>query len=165
VTEPDSRRKAVISAALSEADLSALKARFAAASGPASAPTSASSPDRAATSTGSPIVDVTDATFQAEVVERSLQVPVIVDLWASWCGPCSVLSPALERLATEANGAWILAKVNADANPGIPQRFGLQLIPMVVVIKGGQPLDAFAGVPKEPAIRQWLSGLLDAAAS
>jgi putative thioredoxin len=163
VTEPDSRRRAVISAALSEADLTALKARFAAASGPASAPASASSPDRAAPSAGSPVIDVTEATFQAEVVERSLQVPVIVDVWASWCGPCSVLSPVLERLATEANGAWILAQVNADANPGIPQRFGLQSIPLVVVIKDGQPVGAFAGVPKEPAIRQWLSELLDAA--
>ncbi|WAS91347.1 thioredoxin domain-containing protein [Nannocystis poenicansa] len=153
-----------MSQALSEADLSALKARFEAASRAASAPTSASSPDGAATSAGSPVLDVTDATSQAEIVERSLQVLVLVDLWASWCGPCTVLSPMLERLAREANGAWILAKVNVDANPRIAQLFGVQSIPMVVAVAGGQPVDAFAGVPKEPQIRQWLSGLLDASA-
>lgn len=165
MTAPDSRRRPVISAALSEADLSALKARFAAAAGSTPVLASAPSPDLAAPSAGSPVIDVTDATFQAEVVERSLHVPVIVDLWAAWCGPCSVLSPSLERLAGEANGAWVLAKLNADQNPRIGQMLGLQSIPMVVVVQGGQPVGAFAGVPKEPAIREWLSGLLDASAA
>nr|WP_276603330.1 thioredoxin domain-containing protein [Nannocystis pusilla] len=138
-----------------------MQARFAAAAGAAPVLASAPSPDLA----GSPVIDVTDATFQAEVVERSLHVPVIVDLWAAWCGPCSVLSPSLEWLAGEANGAWVLAKLNADENPRIGQMLGLQSIPMVVVVKGGQPVGAFTGVPKEPAIREWLSGLLDASAA
>jgi putative thioredoxin len=150
-----------MSAALSGAvDLSALKARAEAASKP-KPPTPASS-DGTAPTDSSFIIEVTEATFQSDVVERSLQVPVIVDLWADWCGPCKQLSPVLERLATEANGAWILAKVDVDANPRIAQLFGVQSIPTVVAIAGGQPVEAFAGAQPEPQIRQWLSALLDA---
>ncbi|HEX6354371.1 tetratricopeptide repeat protein [Actinophytocola sp.] len=151
-----------MSAALSGAvDLSALKARAEAAS-KAQAPVPAS-PDGAVPAPGGPfIIEVTEATFQAEVVERSLQVPVIVDLWAEWCGPCKQLSPVLERLANAANGAWILAKVDVDANPRIAQLFGVQSIPTVVAIAGGQPVEAFAGAQPEPQIKQWLSALLDA---
>jgi putative thioredoxin len=149
-----------MSAALSGAvDLSALKARAEAASkATASAP---ASPD-GAVPTGPYIIDVSEATFQAEVVERSLHVPVVVDLWAEWCGPCKQLSPVLERLANAANGAWILAKVDVDANPRIAQLFGVQSIPTVVAIAGGQPVEAFAGAQPEPQIKQWLSALLDA---
>lgn len=147
-----------MSAALSGAvDLSALKARAEAASRAPAAPAS----DGAAP-TGANVIEVTEATFQAEVVERSLQVPVIVDLWAEWCQPCKQLSPMLERLAGEANGAWILAKIDVDANPRIAQLFGVQSIPTVVAIAGGQPVEAFAGAQPEPQIRQWLSSLLDA---
>jgi putative thioredoxin len=89
-------------------------------------------------------------------------VPVIVDLWAEWCGPCKQLSPVLERLANAAGGAWVLAKVDVDANPRISQVFGVQSIPTVVAIAGGQPIDAFAGALPEPEVRQWLSALLDA---
>jgi putative thioredoxin len=151
-----------MSAALSGAvDLSALKAR-AEAAGKAQAP-APPSVDGAAPAPGGPfIIEVTEATFQAEVVERSLQVPVIVDLWAEWCGPCKQLSPVLERLANAANGAWILAKVDVDANPRIAQLFGVQSIPTVVAIAGGQPVEAFAGAQPEPQIKQWLSALLDA---
>jgi putative thioredoxin len=108
------------------------------------------------------VVDVTEASFQADVLERSLQVPVVVDLWAEWCGPCKQLSPVLERLAQAGNGAWILAKVDVEANPRISQAFGVQSIPMVVAVAGGQPVDAFTGALPEPQVRQWITGLLDA---
>jgi putative thioredoxin len=151
-----------MSAALSGAvDLSALKARAEAAS-KAKAPAPGSPDGAAAAPAGEFVIEVTEATFQAEVVERSLQVPVIVDLWAEWCGPCKQLSPVLERLAQAANGAWILAKVDVDANPRIAQLFGVQSIPTVVAIAGGQPVEAFQGAQPEPQIRQWLSALLDA---
>jgi putative thioredoxin len=162
VTRPDPRQTAALSAALSGAvDLSGLKARAEAATKATTAPAAAPSGDGAAP-TGSFIIEVTEETFQAEVVERSLQVPVIVDLWAEWCGPCKQLSPVLERLAQAANGAWILAKVDVDANPRIAQLFGVQSIPTVVAIAGGQPVEAFAGAQPEPQIKQWLSALLDA---
>jgi putative thioredoxin len=151
-----------MSAALSGAvDLSALKARAEAASR-TKTPPPASSDGAAAPADSSFIIEVTEATFQSDVVERSLQVPVVVDLWADWCGPCKQLSPVLERLAAEANGAWILAKVDVDANPRIAQLFGVQSIPTVVAIAGGQPVEAFAGAQPEPQIRQWLTALLDA---
>jgi putative thioredoxin len=154
-----------MSAALSGAvDLSALKARADAANRqPAQSVPAAPVPDGAPAPSGGPfVIDVTEATFQAEVVDRSLQVPVIVDLWAEWCGPCKQLSPVLERLAQAANGAWILAKVDVDANPRIAQVFGVQSIPTVVAIAGGQPVEAFAGAQPEPQIKQWLASLLDA---
>jgi putative thioredoxin len=135
-------------------DLSALKARSEA----AARPRAAESPEAA-----SPFVlDVTEQSFQADVLERSLQVPVVVDLWATWCGPCKQLSPVLERLAGAANGAWVLAKVDVDANPRIAQAFGVQSIPMVVAVVGGQPVDAFNGALPEPQVKQWISALLDA---
>ncbi|ASR37616.1 co-chaperone YbbN [Prauserella marina] len=150
-----------LSAALSGAvDLSGLKARA-----DASRPRPDGSGDQA-TAGGPPsegaVIDVTEATFQAEVVERSLQTLVVVDLWAEWCGPCKQLSPVLERLAAESGGAWVLAKVDVDANPRISQLFGVQSIPTVVAIAGGQPVDAFSGAQPEPQIRQWLGQLLDA---
>src|SRR5699024_1604789 len=89
------------------------------------------------------IVDVSESTFQAEVVEKSNQVPVVVDLWADWCGPCKQLSPVLEKLANEGNGSWILAKIDVDQNQRIAQLFQAQSIPMVIAIAGGQPVDAF----------------------
>jgi len=138
-------------------DLSGLKARADAANKPAP------SPSQDGAGSDSPyVVDVTEATFQAEVVERSLQVPVLVDLWADWCQPCKQLSPVLERLAEAANGAWLLAKVDTDANPRIAQVFGVQSLPTVVAIAGGQPIDAFSGALPEPQVRQWISALLDA---
>lgn len=160
VSRPDPRQAAQ-TAALSRAmagavDLSALKARSEAAARQKAAP----QPDGGGASRF--VVDVTEQTFQAEVLERSLQVPVVVDLWAEWCGPCKQLSPVLERLAEAGNGAWILAKVDVDANPRIAQAFGVQSIPMVVAVVAGQPVDAFNGAVPEPQVRQWISSLLDA---
>ncbi|SHK19016.1 putative thioredoxin [Pseudonocardia thermophila] len=140
-------------------DLSALKARSEAA---ARAAKQGPSGNGAAEGGGQFVIDVTEQTFQTEVVERSLQVPVVVDLWAEWCGPCKQLSPVLERLANAANGAWILAKIDVDKNPAIAQAFGAQSIPMVVAVAGGRPLDAFTGALPEPQVRQWISALLDA---
>jgi putative thioredoxin len=108
------------------------------------------------------VLDVTEETFQAEVIERSMQVPVVVDLWAEWCGPCKQLSPVLEKLATEGRGAWILAKIDVDANPRISQAFQVQSIPHVVVVAGGQPVTSFNGAQPEPQLRQWITQLLDA---
>lgn len=149
-----------MSAALSGAvDLSGLKARADAARQQASSGGQAQAGQAA---TGGAVIDVTEATFQAEVVERSMQQLVVVDLWADWCGPCKQLSPVLEKLAAEGNGAWVLAKIDVDANPRISQLFGVQSIPTVVAIAGGQPVDAFSGALPEPQIRQWLGQLLDA---
>ena len=107
-------------------------------------------------------VDVTEQTFQTDVIDRSMQVPVVVDLWATWCEPCKQLSPVLERLAAAAGGAWVLAKVDIDANPRIRQAFGVQSVPTVVAVVAGQPIDGFSGALPEPDVRKWISALLDA---
>jgi putative thioredoxin len=108
------------------------------------------------------VIDVTEATFQSEVIDRSMSVPVVVDLWAEWCQPCKQLSPVLEKLAAEGRGAWVLAKIDVDANPRISQAFQVQSIPMVVVVAGGQPVTSFQGVQPEPQLRDWITQLLDA---
>ncbi len=156
-----------MSAALSGAvDLSALKARADAARRQPAAPPAGSAPASPgaapAPPAGDAVIDVTEATFQTEVVERSLRQLVIVDLWAEWCGPCKQLSPVLERMAAESGGAWAVAKVDVDANPRIAQLFGAQSIPTIVAIGGGQPVDAFSGALPEPEIRKWIDALLDA---
>jgi putative thioredoxin len=106
------------------------------------------------------VFEVTEETFNDDVVYRSRTTPVIVDLWADWCGPCKQLSPVLEKLAGEANGAWVLAKVDVDANPRLAQAFQAQSIPMVVAIIGGQMVDAFLGAMPEAQVKQWLSQVL-----
>ncbi|RKF25175.1 tetratricopeptide repeat protein [Micromonospora globbae] len=111
---------------------------------------------------GVTVIDVTEATFQSEVLERSLNTPVVVDFWAEWCEPCKQLSPVLERLAVEGGGAWVLAKIDVDANPRIAQMFRVQSIPMVYAVVGGQPIDAFAGVVPEAQLRQWIQAVLKA---
>jgi len=108
------------------------------------------------------IIDVTEATFGAEVMERSMTTPVVVDLWAEWCGPCKQLSPVLEKLARESDGAWVLAKVDVDANPRIAAMFRVQSIPTVFAIVGGQPVDGFTGVIPETQLRQWIQAILQA---
>src|SRR5580692_3928948 len=106
------------------------------------------------------VFDVTEETFNTDVAERSRTTPVIVDLWADWCGPCKQLSPVLEKLANEAAGAWVLAKIDVDANPRLAQAFQAQSIPMVVAIIGGQMVDAFLGAMPEAQVRQWLDQVL-----
>jgi putative thioredoxin len=106
------------------------------------------------------VIDVTEETFNTEVAARSRTTPVIVDLWADWCGPCKQLSPVLEKLANEAAGAWVLAKIDVDANPRLAQAFQAQSIPMVVAIIGGQMVDAFLGAIPEAQVRQWLTQVL-----
>jgi putative thioredoxin len=106
------------------------------------------------------VIDVTEETFNDDVALRSRTTPVIVDLWAEWCGPCKQLSPVLEKLANEAGGGWILARIDVDANPRLAQAFQAQSIPMVVAIIGGQMVDAFLGAMPEAQIKQWLAQVL-----
>jgi putative thioredoxin len=105
-------------------------------------------------------LDVSEATFQTEVIDRSAQVPVIVDLWAPWCGPCRTLGPIIERVVDGTNGKAVLVKVNIDENPGIAQAFGVQSIPLVVALVDGQPVDGFLGAQPEHAIQEFVDRLL-----
>lgn len=125
---------------------------------------SAGADDGAAAEAGSAFVfDVTEETFNDAVATRSRTTPVIVDLWAEWCGPCKQLSPVLEKLANEAAGQWVLAKIDVDANPRLAQAFQAQSIPMVVAIVGGQMVDAFLGAIPESQVKQWLAQVLQVA--
>jgi putative thioredoxin len=109
------------------------------------------------------IFDATDETFNTEVVARSRTVPVILDLWAEWCGPCKQLGPILEKLATEANGAFVLAKVDVDSNPQLSAALQVQSIPMVVAIVAGQVADGFLGAMPESQVREWLGQVMQVA--
>jgi len=112
---------------------------------------------------GEYVFDVTEATFETDVLERSRTVPVVMDLWAEWCGPCKQLSPVLERLAAEAAGTWVLAKVDVDANPQLSAALQVQSIPMVVAVIGGQLVPGFLGALPEAQVRQWLGQVLQVA--
>jgi putative thioredoxin len=112
---------------------------------------------------GGLVIDVNEETFNTDVVERSRTTPVIMDLWAEWCGPCKQLSPVLEKLAAEADGQWILAKVDVDANPQLSAALQVQSIPMVVAVLGGQLVDGFLGAMPEAQVRQWIGQVLEVA--
>ncbi|HEY5266439.1 MAG TPA: thioredoxin [Acidimicrobiales bacterium] len=103
--------------------------------------------------------DVTDATFATAVIERSKTVPVVVDLWAEWCGPCKTLGPILEKVINETSGAVELVKVDVDANPEIAQAFQVQSIPAVFAIKDGQIVDTFVGSLPEAGVREFIERL------
>jgi putative thioredoxin len=109
-------------------------------------------------------IDVTDATFQVEVLDKSSEVPVVVDLWAEWCGPCKTLGPMIEKVVDETNGKVVLAKINVDENPGLNQAFQVQSIPAVFALKDGAVVDSFIGAVPEPTIRQFVDSLVPSAA-
>lgn len=110
------------------------------------------------------VIDVTTENFQTEVIDRSMQVPVVLDLWAEWCGPCKQLSPILEKLAADDGGRWVLAKVDVDAEQQIAAAFQVQSIPSVFAVIAGQPVPLFQGAYPESQIRQILDELLRVAA-
>jgi putative thioredoxin len=106
------------------------------------------------------VIESTGRSFQQDVFERSRTVPVVVDFWATWCGPCRVLGPILEQLAREYDGRFILAKVESDREPELALQFGVRSIPAVIGVRDGKAVDAFIGAQPEPVIRAWLDRFL-----
>lgn len=104
-------------------------------------------------------IDVTDTSFQTDVIDRSTTTPVVVDLWAPWCGPCKTLGPILEKVVGETGGQVVLAKVNVDENPKISQAFQVQSIPAVFAVAGGKVVDTFVGALPEAAVREFVGRL------
>jgi putative thioredoxin len=105
-------------------------------------------------------MDVTDDSFETAVLDRSTEVPVVVDLWAEWCGPCRTLGPTLEKVIDETDGAVDLVKVDVDTNPRVASTFRVQSIPAVFAIKDRKVVDSFIGALPEPAVRQWVASLI-----
>lgn len=105
-------------------------------------------------------VDVTDATFQTEVIDKSSSVPVVVDLWAPWCGPCRTLGPIIEKVVDATEGKVVLVKVNTDENPGVSQAFRVQSIPAVYALRDGQVVDGFVGAYPEHEVQRFVDNLL-----
>jgi putative thioredoxin len=126
-------------------------------------PTSAP-PSGADANGGAPVavIDVTEASFQADIIDRSMTVPVVIDFWAEWCGPCKQLSPILERLAVEGGGAWVLAKIDVDSNQQLAAAAGVQGIPAVKAVWQGGIVGEFTGAVPEPQVRGWIGELLKA---
>jgi putative thioredoxin len=105
-------------------------------------------------------IDVTDASFQTDVLDRSTSTPVVVDLWAPWCGPCRTLGPILEKVVDETDGKVVLVKVNVDENQQVSQAFRVQGIPAVYAVDKGKVVDGFVGAQPEPAVREFVDRLL-----
>jgi len=108
------------------------------------------------------MTDVTDATFQRDVLDRSAVVPVVVDLWAEWCGPCRTLGPILERVVAATGGKVELAKVDIDTNPNVAASFAVQSIPAVFAVSGGKVVDSFIGALPEASVREFVAKLAPA---
>ncbi len=104
--------------------------------------------------------DVTDASFELDVIEASKKVPVLVDFWAPWCGPCRSLAPVLEKLADQYEGKFLLAKVNSDDNPGVSRQYAIRSIPNVKAFVGGKQADEFLGALPESQVREFIERLL-----
>jgi putative thioredoxin len=119
--------------------------------------------DTGAVSPAELVLDVDEAGFERDVLQRSTEVPVVIDFWAEWCEPCKQLSPVLERLAVEYNGRFLLAKVDVDANQMLMQQFGIQGIPAVFAVVAGQALPLFQGAAGEQQIRETLDQLVQVA--
>ena len=105
-------------------------------------------------------IDVTDLTFQAEVLEKSMSVAVVVDLWAPWCGPCKTLGPVLEKVCAATNGQVVLAKVNVDENPAVARAFQVQSIPAVYAMRDGKVVNGFMGALPEHEVQSFVNSLL-----
>lgn len=106
------------------------------------------------------VKDVDTANFPQEVLQRSREVPVVVDFWAEWCQPCRILGPILEKVAAEAEGAFDLVKVDVDSNQELAAQYGVRGIPMVLAFRDGTAVDTFTGVLPEPAVREWIDRIL-----
>jgi putative thioredoxin len=141
-------------------DLSSLAPR----PGPAGGGAAGNDGSGSATAGTGVVIDVTEADFQASVIDTSMTVPVVIDFWADWCGPCKQLSPVLERLAAAAGGTWVLAKIDLDANPRLGQAFQVQSIPAIFAVVKGQPIPLFQGALPEADVQRYLDELLRVAA-
>lgn len=106
------------------------------------------------------ILDVSEGTFESDVLMRSHEIPVLVDFWAEWCAPCQMLSPLLERLAIEGGGSFLLAKVDVDENPNLAIRYGVQGIPAIKAIRNGEVLSEFVGAQPEATVRRFVQNIV-----